>query len=70
MVDDRQLLVMSLIDSRFTGPKITLSLDDLSESQERTIAEEGLQVNIVDPGEAGTDSAPISKEVENSKADV
>lgn len=32
---------------RFTGPKMTLDLDDLSESQERAIAEEGLNVETV-----------------------
>ncbi|KAI9814184.1 MAG: GABA-specific high-affinity permease [Pycnora praestabilis] len=37
------------IDARkwFTGPKITLNLDDLSESQERALAEEGLDIQPV-----------------------
>jgi hypothetical protein len=47
---------------RFTGPKITLNLDDLSESQERALAEEGLDIEGVRPVEAVTDDGPIGKE--------
>lgn len=33
----------------FKGPKITLDLDDLSESQERALAEEGLDIQGIEP---------------------
>lgn len=32
----------------FTGPKITLNTDDLSESQEKALADEGLEVEKLD----------------------
>ena len=39
-------LVYYYIDARkwFTGPKITLDTDDLTEAQQRAIAEDGLEV--------------------------
>lgn len=53
--------------SRFTGPKITLNLDDLSESQERALAEEGLEVEDVKPVIAGTEHAATAKEAESEE---
>ena len=47
---------------RFTGPKITLSADALSESQERALEEEGLDIEKVH--EDGLHSAPIEKSLE------
>ena len=35
---------------RFKGPKITLNLDDLSESQERALKAEGLEVEGITSG--------------------
>lgn len=55
---------------RFTGPKITLSLDDLSESQERAIAEEDLDVEIVNGVEAGSENSHTSHAVDPEKADT
>lgn len=45
-------LLYYFLDARkwFTGPKITLTLDDLSESQERALEEEGLDVTHIPAG--------------------
>ena len=50
---------------RFTGPKITLNLDDLSESQERAIRKEGIDVEHDEklPATSGTQNVPLAKEV-------
>lgn len=47
---------------RFTGPKITLSLDDLSESQERALAEDGLDVEDTKPLDPSTQNPPVAEE--------
>ncbi|KAM0713478.1 hypothetical protein Q7P37_010440 [Cladosporium fusiforme] len=56
-------LLYYLIDARkwFTGPRITLSADELTEDQQEALEEEGLDVKI--EGTAGTQNAPISKEM-------
>ena len=43
------------IDARkwFTGPKITLATDDLTEEQQVAIREEGLEVKLVEGQEGG-----------------
>lgn len=48
------------IDARkwFTGPKITLDVSEVSETQEKAIKEEGLDVNIT-----GTDTTPEEQEI-------
>jgi hypothetical protein len=53
------------IDARkwFTGPKITLNLDDLSESQERAIINEGLDVEHDPTPMSGTQNVPLAREV-------
>ncbi|KAI9838121.1 MAG: hypothetical protein M1819_006277 [Sarea resinae] len=47
------------IDARkwFKGPKITISLDDLTEEQERVLAEEGLEVEGLNPDPYGKSGA-------------
>ena len=50
-----------LTTARFQGPKITLSLDDLSESQERAIIEEGLNVEDVHVSKQGAHETPIAE---------
>ena len=35
-------------DTRFTGPKITLSAEDLTEGRERAIAEDGLEIDVAE----------------------
>lgn len=52
--------------SRFTGPKITLSEDDLTEEQQEALKIEGLEVKIEPHSADGTQNAPISKDVEKS----
>ncbi|KAI9721235.1 MAG: hypothetical protein M1812_002396 [Candelaria pacifica] len=42
----------------FTGPKITLDLDDLSESQEKALADEGLEVENLADARTGSISHP------------
>lgn len=62
-------LAYYFIDARkwFTGPKITLNLDDLSESQERAIINENIDVKHEAPAsEAGTQNVPLAKEVSNA----
>lgn len=49
--------------NRFTGPKITINLDDLSETQERAIEIEGIEVKHDFLPEAGTQNVPLAKEV-------
>ncbi|KAK5164463.1 GABA-specific high-affinity permease [Saxophila tyrrhenica] len=58
-------LAYYFIDARkwFTGPKITLNMDELSESQERAIVEEGIEVKHEALPEAGTQNVPLAKEV-------
>ena len=51
---------------RFTGPKITLSEDELTDAQQEALKIEGLEVNIEPSSADGTDNAPISKDVERS----
>ncbi|TKA67748.1 hypothetical protein B0A55_07783 [Friedmanniomyces simplex] len=57
-------LLYYALDARkwFTGPKITLTIDDLSESQKRTIAEEGLDVGDVNTMPQETNRGPITAE--------
>ena len=52
-----------LTEHRFEGPKITLNLDDLSESQEKAIAEEGIEVEHEKLPASGTQNVPLAKEV-------
>ena len=59
-----------LTPRRFTVPKITLDLDDLSESQERAIVAEGLDVQDVKPVLAGPENAPISQGVDEKRVEV
>lgn len=56
------------IDARkwFTGPKITLNLDDLSESQERAIVNEGIEVKHDPALMSGTQNVPLAREVSNT----
>lgn len=49
--------------NRFTGPKMTLNVDDLSEEQQEAIRVEGLEVKIEAPKSAGTQDAAIAKDV-------
>lgn len=58
------MLGRSADDLRFTGPKITLSEDDLTEEQQEALKVEGLEVKIEPHETAGTQNAPISKEIE------
>lgn len=61
-----------LTSCRFTGPKITLNLDDLSESQERALADEGLEVEH-DPtahATSGTQNVPLAREMSNTSKEV
>jgi hypothetical protein len=51
---------------RFTGPKITLSEDDLTDEQQEALKVEGLEVNIEPRGTDETQDAPISKDIERS----
>lgn len=60
------MLTMCKLD-RFTGPKITLSADDLTEEQQEALKEEGLEVQIDAPA-TGTQNAPISSA--DKKADA
>jgi hypothetical protein len=53
-------------DSRFTGPKMTLSEEDLTDEQQEALKNEGLEVNIEPRGTDGTQNAPISKDIESS----
>ena len=61
-------LAYYFIDARkwFTGPKITLNLDDLSESQERAIEEEGIEVKHDPTPISGTQNVPLAREVSNT----
>ena len=51
---------------RFTGPKITLSEDDLTDEQQEALKIEGLEVNIEPHGTGDTQDAAISKDIETS----
>lgn len=51
---------------RFTGPKMTLSEEDLTDEQQEALKNEGLEVNIEPRGTDGTQNAPISKDIESS----
>lgn len=51
---------------RFTGPKITLSEDELTEEQQEALKTEGLEVNIEPKSTDGTQNDPISKDIERS----
>jgi len=54
---------------RFTGPKITLSVDDLTEEQADALAVEGLDVEDVKPaGLAGTDAAKKAEAASSSSS--
>ncbi|KAK3678753.1 GABA-specific high-affinity permease [Recurvomyces mirabilis] len=59
-------LAYYFIDARkwFTGPKITLDLTDLSESQERAIVSEGLEVQHVKPSPVGVEQNVGEKRAE------
>lgn len=51
---------------RFTGPKITLDINDLSEEQEKALAEEGLEINLEGreletPDDGEMDMHPVEK---------
>lgn len=51
---------------RFTGPKITLSEDELTEEQQEALKIEGLEVNIEPKSTDGMDNAAASKDIERS----
>ena len=51
---------------RFTGPKITLSEDELTEEQQEALKIEGLEVNVEPRGVDETQDPPISKDIERS----
>jgi hypothetical protein len=51
---------------RFTGPKITLSEDELTDEQQETLKIDGLEVNIEPHGTGDTQDAAISKDIERS----
>ena len=55
---------------RFTGPKITLNMDELSESQERALAEEGLEVEHAPAAASGTQNVPLAREVSKTSAEA
>lgn len=48
---------------RFTGPKMTLNVDDLSEEQQEAIRVEGVEVKIEAPKSAEAQDVAIAKEV-------
>jgi hypothetical protein len=52
--------------SRFTGPKITLSEDDLTDEQQEALEIEGLEVKIEPHSPDETQDSPISKDLEKS----
>jgi hypothetical protein len=53
-------------DSRFTGPKITLSEDDLTDEQQEALKIEDLEVSIEPHSTDETQDASISKDLERS----
>jgi hypothetical protein len=53
-------------NSRFTGPKITLSEDDLTDEQQEALKIEGLEVKIEPHSPDETQDSPISKDLEKS----
>lgn len=65
-------LLYYFIDARkwFTGPKITLNLDDLSESQERAIEEEGIDVKHDPVATSGTQNVALAKETEQEMGET
>jgi hypothetical protein len=52
--------------SRFTGPKITLSEDDLTDEQQEALKIEGLEIKVEPHSPDGTQESPISKDLEKS----
>ncbi|GAB7353949.1 hypothetical protein MBLNU459_g4550t1 [Dothideomycetes sp. NU459] len=62
-------LLYYFIDARkwFTGPKMTLDLDELSESQEVAIREEGLKVEGLDSGYNAKDTNIVDTNVKAEK---
>ena len=52
--------------SRFTGPKMTLSEEDLTDEQQEALKTEGLEVNIEPRGTDETGKAAIPKDIERS----
>jgi hypothetical protein len=52
--------------SRFTGPKITLSEDDLTDEQQEALKIEGLEVNVEPHSPVEAQDCPISKDLEKS----
>lgn len=64
--DSREVNDVWLISSRFTGPKITLSEDELTDEQQEALKIEGLEINVEPHGTDGTQNAPISKDIERS----
>ncbi|KAL1587702.1 hypothetical protein WHR41_03506 [Cladosporium halotolerans] len=58
-------LLYYFLDARkwFTGPKMTLNVDDLSEEQQEAIRVEGLEVKIEAPKSAEAQDVAIAKEV-------
>ena len=53
-------------NSRFTGPKITLSGDELTDEQQEALKTEGLEVNIEPKRTDETPTDPTSKDIERS----
>lgn len=51
---------------RFTGPKITLSEDELTDEQQEALKIEGLEVNIEPRDIDETQKSPNTKDVESS----
>lgn len=57
---------------RFTGPKMTLDLDELTETQETAIREEGLEIAGLDPARKTQDKNIVGTDirVERSSEEV
>jgi len=51
---------------RFTGPKITLSEDELTEEQQEALKIEGLEVNIEPKSTDEAENGTTSKDIERS----
>jgi hypothetical protein len=52
--------------ARFTGPKITLGEDTLTEEQQEALKIEGLEIKVEPQSANGTQVASISKDVEKA----
>ena len=64
------ILILDLIATdylRFTGPKMTLSEDMLTDEQQQAITTEGLEVNIEPHNTAEEHKTSTPKDLENSQ---